>query len=240
MVEKLVALHNEEPRISTFDIFNDLGYSEHRFMKRIVSDNKEHFSDLGFLPLERTKPKKGSRGGRPDESYFLNEDQFTLLILLCKNTPQTVDLKFKIAKQFGQMKKMLLKIKTQQQNASWIEDRKKGIVTRKESTDIIKDFIDYAISQGSKSAERYYGNITRMENKALFVVENKYKNLRNVLDGQQLAVLNTCDQIVSKSLRDGMAEIMHYKEIYKKAKADVESLVELMGKTKVPSTKLLS
>jgi len=220
MVEQFVSLHGNEPRISTFLVFEELGYSSHRFLKRIINDNKSLFKDGGFLPLERQKPKKGSSGGRPDESYLLNEEQFTLLILLCKNNPETIPLKAKIAKQFTQMKEALLKIKARQQNSEWIEQRNSGKISRKEETDIIKEFVQYAKIQGSQNAERYYGNITRMENKALFIVEHKFPNLRDILDGQQLATLNTCDQLVAKSIRDGMKECLHYKEIYQKAKID--------------------
>jgi len=234
-----VSLHNEEPRISTHSIYEDLGYSAHRFLKRIVNENKSLFEDGGFLPLERQKPKKGSIGGRPDESYLLNEEQFTLLILLCKNNPETITLKAKIARQFYQMKNALLEIKTRQQNSEWLENRKSGKISRKDETDIIKEFIEYAMNQGSKSADRYYGNITRMENKALFIIEHKFKNIREVLDGQQLATLSTCDQCVAKSIRDGMAEGIHYKQIYQKSKQDVENLVSLIGTSFVPTKKLI-
>lgn len=240
MVEKLVALHNEEPRVSTFDIFKDLGYSEHRLLKKIVTDHGDKFKTFGLIQLELHKPKKGSKGGRPDKSFLLNEDQFTLLIMLCKNNPKTVDLKVKIARQFVQMKKMLIKIKTQQQNASWIENRKSGKISRNAETDIIKEFIEYAKEQGSTSPDRYYGNFTRMENASLFIITQKFKNIRDILDGQQLAVISACDQIVSKAIRDGMMEEMFYKDIFQEAKKDVLKFVGLIGTTYVPSQKTLS
>ena len=239
MVEQFVSIHGREPRISTFSIFTGLGYSAHRFLKRIINENKSDFEGAGFLPLERQKPKKGGSGGRPDESYLLNEEQFTLLILLCKNSPETVKLKAKIAKQFTIMKTALLEIKSRQSNASWIEARENGKVSRLTETDIIKEFVEYATSQGSKSAKMYYQNLSKMENKALFIIESKFKNVREALDGQQLATINTCDQLVAKSIRDGMAEGMHYKEIYKKAKADVLDLVRLIGTSYVPKQKMI-
>ncbi len=239
MVGEIVIMHKNELRVSTFNIFNDLGYNEHRFIKRIISSNKQEFESFGFLPLERQKPIAGSRGGRPDESYFLNENQFILLVMFCKNNPKTVSLKVKITKQFSDMKKALMLASVNQQNASWIEARNNGKISRREETDIIKEFVEYATNQGSKNASRYYGNLTRMENKALFIIEQKFKNIRDLLDGQQLAILSTCDQAVAKSLRDGMKEGMHYKEIFQKAKQDVLSLVKLLGQTYVPTQKKL-
>jgi hypothetical protein len=237
MVHEMVELHNEIPRVSTFDIFEGLGYSEHRLLKKVIKDNIEEFDGLGLMQLELRKPPAGSKGGRPDESFLLDEEQFTLLVLLCKNNPNTIKLKVKIAKQFMAMKTELLRIKSRQQSSEWIEQRKSGKISRVEETDIIKEFVKYAEGQGSKSASMYYMNISRMENKALFILESKFKNVRDMLDGQQLATLSTCDQLVAKTLRDCMAEGIHYKEIYKEAKKSVKKLVELIGTSGVPNSK---
>ncbi len=239
MVEQFVSMHNDEPRISTHSIYDGLGYSAHRLLKRIVNENKSFFEAGGFLPLERQKPKKGSLGGRPDESYLLNEEQFTFLILLCKNDPSTIALKAKIARQFTAMKTALIEMKTRQKKSDWIDQRKSGKVSRLEETDIIKTFVEYATNQGSKSAKMYYMNISKMENSSLFVLGHKFKNIRDVLDGQQLATLSTCDQLVAKSLRDGMEDGMHYKDIYKQAKRSVLDLVSLIGTSNVPTMKLI-
>ena len=102
MVNQLVLLHGGEPRISTFDIFVDLGYKEHRMLKKVIKDNEDHFNDIGLMQLELRKPKAKSKGGRPDKSYLLNEDQFTLLVMLCKNNPKIISMKVKIARQFSQ------------------------------------------------------------------------------------------------------------------------------------------
>lgn len=239
MVGEIVIMHKSELRVSTFNIFKDLGYNEHRFIKRIISSNKNEFEEFGFLPLERQKPIIGSKGGRPDESYLLNENQFILLVMFCKNNPKTISLKVKITKQFSDMKKALMLTRTNQLNASWIEARNSGKISRREETDIIKEFVEYATGRGSKNAKMYYSNITRMENKALFIIAQKFKNVRDLLDGQQLATLSTCDQLVAKTLRDGMKEGLSYKEIYQRAKKDVESLVGLLGQSYVPNQKKL-
>ena len=77
----LVIIKNDVPVVSTFDLFSKMGYKEHRKLKEVISAHKEAFEDLGKLPLEREKPTK-KEGGRPSESYLLNEDQFILLVLL--------------------------------------------------------------------------------------------------------------------------------------------------------------
>lgn len=226
-----IEIINNEPKIDTRLIAKNMEL-EHRAIIRLVDKYSDRFSRLGTLSFENSKS-----GGRPIRFSWLNEPQSLFLCSLFKNSLVVLDFKEQVARDFDRMKKTLMQIKANQLNASWIETRNSGKVTRKEETDIIKEFVEYAISQGSKNAGNYYTNLTRMENKALFIIEQKFANVREVLDGQQLAILNTCDQAVAKSLRDGMKEHMHYKEIYKKAKDDVYTLVALLGQTYVPNQK---
>lgn len=228
-----VELVKNRPMVSTLVIADGMELN-HKAVIQLVMKYKERFDAKGTLTFEMAKS-----GGRPTRFTWLTEEQTVFICTLMRNSEKVVDFKDQLSSDFMKMKDALLEIKTRQQNASWVEDRKKGKISRREETDIIKEFVDYAQSQGSTSAKMYYTNITRMENKALFIVEQKFKNLREALDGQQLTVLNTCDQIVAKSLRDGMAESMHYKEIFKKAKADVLGLVKLIGATYVPKPKQL-
>ena len=80
-----------------------------------------------------------------------------------------------------------------------------GMVIRSnKETDVIKQFIEYAVKQGSKSYKKNpslaYSNITKMENKSLFILENKVKNLRDILNCKQLDEIKQADEIVEKAL----------------------------------------
>ena len=109
-----------------------------------------------------------------------------------------------------------------------------GKITRQEETDTIKEFVEYAKLQGSTKAEMYYQNISKMENKGLFLIEEKFKNIREVLTGQQLQVLCSADQIVINALNDGMKNKMNYKEIYILAKERIEVFASIIPKSIVP------
>jgi len=225
----LVRQHGKSIYVSTFSLFEKMGYKEHRTLKRVIRENKSAFDDLGFLHLEVTKPNKKSRGGRPEESYMLTEDHFILLILLAKNSKESLLLKIRVSKEFRRMKKQLARIASQQENEQWKEIRQSGKIDRRIETDVIKIFIEYAIEQGSKSASLYYMNISKMENKALFIVEQKYKNLRDVLGGTDLLTIQQADRIVGKALQDGMNDKLFYKDIYKLAKERVIMFAEIRG-----------
>jgi hypothetical protein len=77
-----------------------------------------------------------------------------------------------------------------------------------------------------------------MENKALFLLEQKYTNLRDTLDIHQLSTIKSADQIVMKALKDGMDKGMHYRDIYAMAKLRVESFAEIIGKTLIPAKQI--
>src|SRR6185369_2019248 len=103
-----------------------------------------------------------------------------------------------------------------------LETRKAGKEVRVLTTDTIKAFVEYTKRQGSTKAEMYYANISKMENSALFLLEQTYPNLRHVLNINQLSTIKCADQIVIKALSDGMSDGLNYKDIYKLAKTRIE------------------
>lgn len=233
----LVIMKNEVPVISTFDLFERMGYKEHRTLKRVISDNIEAFHEYGFLHLDVQKPTSKS-GGRPVESYLLNEDQFILLVLLAKNTPQSVDLKIRVSREFKRMKQTISNLIAQRQDPNWQNVRSDGKAVYLQKTDVIKQFVDYATRQGSKSATMYYTNLAKMENNALFFIEAKYKNLREIMTIKQLMQVATADDVIEKAIKEGMDNNLHYKEIYKLAKERVVSFANIIGKSYVHDLQL--
>lgn len=227
---ELVALYQgKEPRVSTVLIFGSLGYTEHRFLKRVIAAHESEFLEYGLLPLERQKVE-GVKG-RPDESYLINEDQFILLIMLVKNSPESVKLKVRVAKEFKAMRNRLTKIAVK--SPDWQQVRKDGKAVYHQKTDVIKTFVEYCEAAGSKSARNYYTNLAKMENKALFLVEQKYPNLRDILNIRQLMQVSTADQVVEKALQDGMEQKLDYHDIYQLAKERIIQFSSIIGKSQV-------
>ena len=113
----------------------------------------------------------------------------------------------------------------------WFKARAEGVVARREETDVIKLFVEYARSQGSSSPDKYYMALTKMQNTALFVVEgDKPKNLRDVLNWKQLSAVKTSDLVVAKAVAEGIAAGLPYKEVFQLAKKRVEVLAVAVGK----------
>jgi len=234
-MENLIELyHGKEPRVKTWDLWKGFGYSEHRMLKRVIADNVTDFEELGkVVIISAATEAENKKKGRPDESYFLNEDQFMLLVTMVKNTPESKKLKMALVKEFRRMKNALASLATQKSTLDYHTARQNGKQVYFQKTDVIKQFVEYATAQGSQSAKLYYANIAKMENSALFLVEQKYPNLREVLNVRQLMQVATADQIVEKALQDGMNDHLHYKDIYKLAKERIIQFSEIIGKSQV-------
>ncbi len=106
---------------------------------------------------------------------------------------------------FAQMESAIQQVATQKANAEWLERRASGKLIRREETDTVKVFVDYAKNQGSTKAETYYMNISKMQNKALFLIDQRFHNIRDLLDLHQLSTIEAADRIVVKAIKDGMA-----------------------------------
>lgn len=128
-------------------------------------------------------------------------------------------------KAFNHMENALnLQNHTKDASLLWKRARIQSKAIRRSLTDIIKDFIEYAESQGSEHAEYYYKHITRMEYAALELVQYYdpiKKGLRDKLDGMDLCFLMTSEQIARNALEEDMKQEMHYKDIFVLAKSKV-------------------
>jgi len=201
--------------------------AEHRAVIKLLDS---HLDKNTFSALEMRK-RKAIGKGKPTRYAELSETQATFLVTLMKNSPKVVEFKERLSNGFVEVRDQLNTLLSQQVNQQWLEQRQAGKIDRRVETDKIQLFVDYAVSQGSKSAKKYFMQISKMENNALFFVEQKYKNLRDVLDTTELSTIQNADHIVAKALTDGMDDKLHYKEIYKLARDRVLMFAELRGKS---------
>lgn len=226
----LVKIVKDVPVVSTLDMWKGLQV-EHNALIQNIRKSESYFQEI--RPFEFLKSK--STGGRPATFCYLDEEQATFLITLMKNSEIVKKFKFRLTRDFFKARRLLADMASQRQNAEWLETRNTGKQKRQVETDTIQKFVAYAVSQGSQNAERYYANISKMQNKALFFVEQKFKNIRDILNLQQLSIVICADEIVTKALDDGMAREMHYKDIYQLAKERIENFAEIHGKTLIPA-----
>lgn len=167
--------------------------------------------------------------------YILTELQATILISFMKNTSEVIDFKIKLVNAFYNQRRLLHSVIVQKHNQEWLSKRMESKEVRKELTDMIQEFIQYAHKQGSKSASHYYSNISRMELTGLFLLEDNYPNAREVMNIKQLNLIEMADEAIARALKEGMDNGLHYKECYLLAKDRIKKLAEIFPTSPLPA-----
>jgi phage regulator Rha-like protein len=194
-------------------------FLDHRH--RTILENIDKYSaqllELGRLPFETEKGKALDQGGFAKATRYaiLNEDQCYFLLTLMRNNERVVKAKLALVKSFKDARVQLA-----ERDLARVDGKK----VRRLETDSIKLLVDYASAKGSKSADMYYANITRMTNKILGIESGQRENLLP----QQLKRLSAVELMVDIAIRDGLKSGMDYKDVYKLAKARCESLGQIM------------
>lgn len=65
---------------TTSDVVAEFAGIQHHAVQQIISKHESDFKEFGVIAFEMRKPPAGSRGGRPETIYHLNEEQATLLV----------------------------------------------------------------------------------------------------------------------------------------------------------------
>lgn len=131
-LDSLVFVHglNEEPYTTDKIIAKNSG-NDFASVKRLIRTHQDELRRFGVLGFEIRKPNKGSKGGRPEKAYHLNEQQATFLITMLDNSPQVIQFKVELVQEFYRMKKEL---------NQRLVNRAIGKPQRKSLTDAIKSW----------------------------------------------------------------------------------------------------
>ncbi len=102
--------------------------------------------------------------------------------------------------------------------------RAEGKMIRRVETDAIKEFIEYAKSNGSQSSERYYAIITKATNEILNISAGQ----RDSLSAVQLEHLAMVERVIASALTQGIEKEMNYKDIYKLASSKAKQVYQVV------------
>lgn len=198
-------------------------------VERIIENGKKKKGTATPLkyPQKFVESSFINKMGRTYKKYNLNEQAYMKLAMHLKGYEKAEQVQDSIIEAFSLMKEALLN----QSNQTWLNAREQGKSLRVAEMDTVKEFVDYATAQGSKSAFRYYGNITKMTNKALeFLVQTKSgQPLRDLATITELGYIQMLDNRAKEAIEYGMSEKLPYKHIYKLAKEQVNNLADSLN-----------
>ena len=111
--------------------------------------------------------------------------------------------------------------KKHKRNPNWLEARAQGIDIRKQETDMIQSFVEYAYVQGSNSAGRYYMLLSKECKKLV-----GYHSERSDASVPHLMDVKSIEKVISVALEELMMQNMFYKDIYKEAVRRVRMIAQ--------------
>lgn len=99
-----------------------------------------------------------------------------------------------------------------------------GKLIRRQETNSIKNLVEYAVSQGSNNASRYYSNITKLTNKLLGIEAGQ----RDSLGADMLKRIAMLEGVVDISIQQSINKKLEYKEVYKLLKSKAEVVAKIL------------
>lgn len=208
----LVQLSKNEAVCSSLDVAKKFGKRHDNVIRLIGGLLKNEETHKMFKATHYVE----EQNGQTYQMYLMNRDGFSLLVMGFTGK-SALEWKLKYIEAFNKMESIIREKSTQM----WISAREAGKLTRKSETDVIKELIEYAKSQGSSHSDKLYIVYSNLANKMAGV-----KN-RDEATVQQLGRLDMAEQIILCMIREGMAVGLGYKEIYQNCKERLELVKEL-------------
>jgi Rha family phage regulatory protein len=213
--DNLVKIKKGQPTTTSLQVAEVFG-KQHKDVLRAIErlDCSEEFGRRNFAPSSYLNEQ-----GKTQPMFTMTKDGFTFLAMGFTGKKSAV-FKERYISAFNDMEQILLR----QKNLSFQQERLEGKRVRKELTDVVDRFVDYATASGSKNARMYFMNITSMTYKALGMIKQAGpQDFRDTLDLMEISSLKMAEFVCQYALVDGMEQGVHYKDIYVLARQRVEA-----------------
>ena len=199
---------------------------KHKDMMRVIRTVIGKINNLRGMqsPPKYTITKRAYRG-REFEICLMSREFFSLVMMRFE-TQKAFEWQVKFNSAFYAMEKRLLQVEINDTDIEWTQTRLIGKSSRLEETDVIKDFIEYATAQGSKSAGFYYKHVTNATYKALGLMSQKKPKLRDQMDIYQISELMLAERLAGNKIAEYMALGRDYKDIYSSVRDDLLSFAK--------------
>lgn len=178
----------------------------------------DDFRVTGFHPS--FIKSEGEYRGTRYTMYELNRDCFIILGMRF-DTKAARNWQGKFLAAFNSMEQRILSADLNATDPNWLAQRQSGKIARLEETDVIKEFVDYATSQGSKSAKFYYKHITNATYKALGLMFQSKPKLRETMNLYEVSELLLAERVAAKAIKKYMDLGRGYKDVYESVKDDL-------------------
>lgn len=222
----LVFLKRDEVLTDTLTVAEMFGKRHAKLvteLERMYPEMIEGYTPNGEHPYFYKTWYKNPQNNQRYRKYLMNRDGFMFLVMGFTGE-KAKEWKKTFIKAFNQMEKVI----QQKSTDVWLENRKRGMLTRKEECDTLKKLVEYAKEQGSTHADMLYMTYSKLAN-AMSGVKN-----RDQATSHQLDTLNFMENIILHMVEEGIEAGTHYKQIYRNCKERMET-VKTLGYLEVAS-----
>jgi len=226
----LVLKKKREPFISLRRIAEETGLTL-KSVRQSVTRHKKTLEVFGVLALHKEASKEGR--GKGFVETFLNKQQFQLLATFLKNTKQVEQFKVALIAAFEITQNENSKLKAKLESQSWQSARLEGKIQRQSFSDVIKEFSEYAILQGSSLKHGQYMLISKQIKNLLFNIREEIKDFRNYLSSEQLYDLSILEAKLSELILSEMEKGTFYRDIRALILRKIELFRDFNGVTQV-------
>jgi Rha family phage regulatory protein len=226
LIASLVSEYNKQPVTTSLIVAEYFGKRHDHVLRAVDAMREDCGEDYHRLNFGEMKHSViiGKGATREDRSVRMTKDGFTLLAMGFTGK-KAMQFKMNYILAFNNMEAILKK------RDQWEPIRSLGKGMRRDLTDAIAEFIEYAQARGAgKGANHYYSNFTKLEYKLLFLVANEMpKGFRNLLDVESLETLAYTEKALARHIRREMGNGMAYKDIYVSAKNIAQMSIDILG-----------
>ena len=165
----------------------------------------------GGVPLFMKSTYIHEQNGQKYPKYYMNRDGFSLLVMGFTGK-EAIAWKMKYIEAFNRMEQLLV----QKQTKVYQDTRTYQKAIRKQETDAIKCLVDYAMTQGSSNALRYYSSLSRLADKTAGIEDREEATI------EQLYTLALAEKIIARCIGDGITDQAGYRDIYQSCRQRLE------------------
>lgn len=154
--------------------------------------------------------------GRSYKEYLMNRDGFSLLVMGFTGK-EALHWKVEYIAAFNAMETFI----AERQSSEWLITRKQGKLVRRNETDTIANLIEYAKSQGSRSANKMYMVYSKLVNQLVGIEAGNRDNV----PFKTISTIMFLEDMILHTVDDEMQKGTHYKDIYKACKENGEQIM---------------
>ncbi len=203
----LVKMRGKDAVCDSLEVAEHFG-KRHKNMIQNIERLAENSADVSSLFREQTYVDSY---GRTQKKYYMNRDGFSLLVMGFTGK-QAIEWKMKYIEAFNRMEYLLF----QKQTEVYKDTRAYQKTIRKQETEAIKRLVEYAEGQGSRNAARYYSSLSKLADKTAGIADRETATI------EQLGTLALVENIITKSISEGIELDEPYKDIYQECKQRLE------------------